>query len=325
MTLSHVSPVDSNLQLLRLLPEEPSHSWIFPGQGAQAVGMAQDLAHTFGIAEQVFVEANAALGFDLAEICFNGPNETLSQTKFTQPALVAHSIAALLAAHDAGKITTRPAFTAGHSLGEYASLIVSGSISFADGIRLVQTRGQLMQEACDTEVGTMAAVLGLDISAIQELCDANSSDICNINAPGNVTIGGSEEAVNASMEAAAEAGAAKVVPLSVAGAFHTPLMQTAADRMAGIIETTVFADPLIPVISNVTTDSIVLGESIAAELLAQITAPVLWLDGINYMHSAGVRSLFEFGPGRVLTGAAKRTHSDFELNDIGTVEDIEKL
>ena len=162
MTSSPVSSVDSRLESLRLLPEDRSHGWIFPGQGAQSVGMAQDLANSFEVAEQVFTEANRALGFDLAAICFNGPNETLSQTKFTQPALVAHSIAALLAAHDAGKITARPAFTAGHSLGEYASLIVSGSIGFADGIKLVQARGQLMQDACDVEVGTMAAILGLD-------------------------------------------------------------------------------------------------------------------------------------------------------------------
>ena len=324
MTSSHVSSVDSRLESLRLLPEDRSHGWIFPGQGAQSVGMAQDLAGTFKVAEQVFSEANEALGFDLAEICFNGPSETLSQTKFTQPALVTHSIAALLAAHDAGKITVRPAFTAGHSLGEYASLIVSGSISFADGIKLVQARGQLMQDACDVEAGTMAAILGLDVPTIQELCINNASNICNINAPGNVTIGGNEKAVSDSMEAAAEAGAAKVVPLSVAGAFHTPLMQTAADGMVDIVENFVFADPIIPVVSNVSADTIVSGESIAAELLAQITAPVLWLDGVNHMHSEGVRSLFEFGPGRVLTGAAKRTHSDFDLNNIGTVEDIEK-
>ena len=324
MTSSYISSVDSHLESIRLLPEDRSHGWIFPGQGAQAVGMAQDLANSFEVAEQVFTEANRALGFDLAEICFKGPSETLSQTKFTQPALVAHSIAALLSAHDAGKITTRPAYTAGHSLGEYASLIVSGSMSFADGIRLVQTRGQLMQEACDVEVGTMAAVLGLDVPAIYKLCADNCSNICNINAPGNVTIGGSEKAVSASIKAATEAGAAKVVPLSVAGAFHTPLMQTAADGMVDIVENFAFADPIIPVISNVSANKMVSGEGIAAELLAQITAPVLWLDGVNHMHSEGVRSLFEFGPGRVLTGAAKRTHSDFDLNNIGTVEDIEK-
>lgn len=300
------------------LPPSRDTAWLFPGQGAQAVGMGRDLYEQVPAARAVFDAADEALGFPLSRLCFEGPEEELTRTINTQPALVTHGIAALVAAIDAGTVREQAAYVAGHSLGEYAALIAAGAISFADGIRLVRERGRLMQEACDAYPGTMAVVLGLQREQVAALCEQHGASLCNENAPGNISIGGTAEAVQATGEAASAAGTVRVLPLNVAGAFHTPLMQTAADGMRAVLADAPFGAPRMPVVSNVTARPLTSPAEFAAELTDQVTSPVLWVDDVRTMLGAGVTSFIEFGPGKVLTGALKRTEPSATLRNVGT-------
>ena len=304
-----------------LIPELPASTttvWLFPGQGAQQVGMGRDLYEQMPAARAVFEAADAPRGFARSALCFEGPEDELTRTVNTQPALVTHAIAALVAAIDAGSVRERAALVAGHSLGEYAALIAAGALPFAEGLRLVRERGRLMQEACDAHPGTMAAILGLERAQVAALCADHGASLCNENAPGNVSIGGTHEAVRATSEAATAAGATRVVPLNVAGAFHTPLMQAAADGMRAVLASATFADPRVPVVSNVHGRPLVRGGDFAAELADQVTSPVLWVDGVRTMLAAGATEFIEFGPGRVLTGALKRTERSAQVRNIGT-------
>lgn len=304
------------------LPEAANVAWVFPGQGAQFVGMGRDLAETSPEARAVFDAADAALGFSLSSLCFEGPEDQLTQTVNTQPALVTHAVAALAAAVAAGAVTARPAFVAGHSLGEYAALVVAGAVSFEDGVRLVRERGRLMQSACDAEPGTMAAILGVEPDALRAICAEHGASLCNVNAPGNITIGGTTAAVTAASDAATAAGATRVVPLTVSGAFHTPLMQTAADGMRAVLAGATFADPRPPVVSNVTARPLTSGAAFAAELANRITSPVLWADSVRAMLDGGVTSIVEFGPGKVLTGLVRRIDRSVTTRNIGAAADL---
>jgi [acyl-carrier-protein] S-malonyltransferase len=304
------------------LPVDPAVAWVFPGQGAQQVGMGADLADHSATARAIFEAADIALGFTISRLCFEGPAAELTRTINTQPAIVTHSIAALAVAVEAGAITSRPAFVAGHSLGEYAALIAAGAVGFGDGVRLVRERGRLMQDACDAVPSTMAAVLGLDEERLTEIALVHRAAICNVNAPGNITIGGKLDAVQAASDAAIEAGATRVVPLTVSGAFHTPLMQTAADGLRAALADLRFALPRTPVVSNVSAEPIKDPADIPDELVSQVTSPVLWARSVQYMRDAGVTTLIEFGPGRVLTGLARRIDRDLVTRNIGTVDDL---
>ena len=305
------------------LPPSRDTAWLFPGQGAQAVGMGRDLYEQVPAARAVFDAADEALGFSLSRLCFEGPEDELTRTINTQPALVAHGIAALVAAIEAGTVREQAAYVAGHSLGEYAALIAAGAISFADGIRLVRERGRLMQEACDAHPGTMAVVLGLQREQVAALCAEHGASLCNENAPGNISIGGTAEAVKATGEAATAAGAVRVLPLNVAGAFHTPLMQTAADGMRAVLAAAPFAAPRMPVVSNVTARPMTSAAEFAGELADQVTSPVLWVDDVRTMLGAGVTSFIEFGPGKVLTGALTRTEPSATLRNVGTAAEAQ--
>ena len=304
------------------LPLAADTAWLFPGQGAQAVGMGRDLADAIPAARAVFDAADGALGVPLSRICFEGPEADLLRTVNTQPALVMHAIAALVAALDGGAITTRPAFVAGHSLGEYAALVAAGSLTFEAGVRLVRERGRLMQTACDATPGTMAAVLGMEPEPLRAICATHGAAICNINAPGNITIGGTLAAVEAASQAAVAAGASRVLPLSVSGAFHTPLMRSAVEGMRAALGAATFLDPAMPVISNVTAQPLARGADFASELADQVTSPVLWVDSVRAMHARGVTKVVEFGPGRVLTGLVRRIERDIAVRNIGTVEEL---
>ncbi len=303
------------------LPIAADSAWLFPGQGAQHVGMGHDLYEQSPAARAVFDAADAALGFPISRLCFEGPEGELTRTVNTQPALVTHAIAALVAAIDCGSVERAPAFAAGHSLGEYAALIAVGALSFEEGVRLVHERGRLMQEACDAQPSTMAAVLGLEPDALAGIAAQHGASLCNINAPGNITIGGTVEAVEAASAAATEAGASRVVPLTVAGAFHTPLMQSAADGMRSVLASAAFATPRSPVISNVTAQPIGYAAEFANELEAQITSPVRWVDSVQRMLDGGVSSFTEFGPGKVLTGLVRRINREANLRNVETAED----
>jgi len=304
------------------LPVDPTIAWIFPGQGAQQVGMGADLADTSATARAVFSAADIALDMSLSRICFEGPEDELTRTVNTQPAIVTHSIAALSAALETDVISSRPAFVAGHSLGEYAALVAAGAFGFDDGVRLVRERGRLMQEACDAEPGTMAAVLGLDEDVLRPIADEHGASLCNANAPGNITIGGTIAAVEAASNAATEAGATRVVPLSVSGAFHTPLMQTAADGLRAALADVEFKQPRTPIISNVTATPLEDPASFSTELVDQVTNPVLWAASVQCMQQAGVTTLIEFGPGRVLGGLARRIDRELTTISIGTASDL---
>ena len=297
-------------------------AWVFPGQGAQHVGMGHDLAQTVPVAATVFAAADEALGYELSQLCFEGPEEELNRTEHTQPALVVHAIAALAAAIDRGVVSARPTFVAGHSLGEYAALITAGAVSFSDGVRLVRERGRLMQDACDAEPGTMAAILGLEPGQIEVIATEAGAAVCNINAPGNITIGGTTAAVEAASAAATEAGATRVVPLAVAGAFHTPLMRHAADGLRRVLGETAFSDPDVPVVSNVTAQLIAGAGALVDELADQVTSPVRWLDSVQLMQAGGVTRIIEFGLGRVLVGLLRRIDRGIDTSNIGTVEDL---
>jgi [acyl-carrier-protein] S-malonyltransferase len=304
------------------LPLDHTVAWVFPGQGAQHVGMGADLADQSATARAVFTSADEALGISLSQLCFEGPEDELTRTVNTQPAIVTHSIAALATAIETGAITSRPAFVAGHSLGEYAALIAAGAVGFDDGVRLVRERGRLMQEACDVEPGTMAAILGLDPAVLAPICAGHGASVCNINAPGNITIGGTIAAVEAASTAAAAAGATRVVPLTVSGAFHTPLMAVAAEGLRRALAGVTFAEPRTPVVSNVSATLMTDASDFAAELVDQVTNPVLWADSVTAMQAAGVTTLLEFGPGRVLSGLARRIDRSLETRNIGTAEDL---
>lgn len=310
-----------DLHLTDLSPAS-STAWLFPGQGAQFVGMGRDLCDASPEARAVFDAADAALGFSLSSICFDGPEDALTQTVNTQPALVTHAIAALAAGIAAGAVTERPALVAGHSLGEYAALIAAGAVDFEDGVRLVRERGRLMQAACDAEPSTMAAIIGLEPDALRAICAEHGASLCNVNAPGNITIGGTVAAVEAAGAAATAAGASRVVPLTVSGAFHTPLMQSAADGMRSALAAVSFRDPQPPVISNVSAQPLERGSAFATELADQITNPVLWVNSVAAMTARGVTSVIEFGPGRVLTGLVRRIDRELGLRNIGAAEDL---
>lgn len=303
------------------LPLAADTAWVFPGQGAQAVGMGQDLAQAIPAAREVFDAADAALGIPISRICFEGPEDELTRTVNTQPAIVTHSIAALVAALDAGTLTHRPAMVAGHSLGEYAALVAAGAVPFSEGVRLVRERGRLMQEACDREPSTMAAVLGVEPDVLRDICARTGAALCNFNAPGNITIGGTVAAVEAASAAATEAGASRVVPLTVAGAFHTPLMQSAADGMRAVLAAVAFRDPGIPVVSNVTAQPITSAAALPEELAAQVVSPVMWVPSVQTMQAAGVSQVIEFGPGRVLTGLVRRIDRAIGIRNVSTAEE----
>ena len=304
------------------LPVAADTAWLFPGQGAQAVGMGRDLAEAIPAARAIFDAADAALGIPLSTICFEGPEAELLRTVNTQPALVTHAIAALVAAIDAGAVTSRPAFVAGHSLGEYAALVAAGGLTFEAGVTLVRERGRLMQEACNAELGTMAAVLGMEPEPLRAICAQHGAAVCNINAPGNITSGGTLAAVEAASKAATDAGASRALPLSVSGAFHTPLMRAAADGMHAILTAATFAVPGAAVISNVTAKPLSGGADFVTELVDQVTSPVLWVDSVRALRALGVTKVVEFGPGHVLTGLVKRIERDIEVRNIGTLDEV---
>ena len=275
-------------------------AYVFPGQGAQFPGMGKDLYESNAVARELMDKANEVLGFRLTDIMFSGTAEELQQTKVTQPAVFVYSVAQALSQGEA----FQPDMVAGHSLGEFSALVASGCLSFEDGLRLVYARAMAMQACCDAVPGTMAAIIKLDDSTIEHICEETEGLVvaANYNCPGQVVISGEKEAVMAACEKMKEAGAKRALPLQVGGAFHSPLMEPARKQLAEAIEATTFHTPICPIYQNVDARPHTDTDDIKQNLLLQLTSPVRWTDSVMQMKADGMTEFEECGPGQVLTG-----------------------
>ncbi len=280
-------------------------AYVFPGQGSQWVGMGHDLYVNLPEAKAVFEEADSILGFALSALCFEGPEDVLRQTVNAQPAIMAVSVAYLRTSPQL-QDRPQPSFLAGHSLGEYTALVAAGSLSFADALRLARERGRLMQEAGNQTSGGMLAVIGLDEAAVQSVCQATGTEIANINCPGQIAISGPSQVLDKAAQLAKDKGAQRVIPLPVSGAFHSRLMQPAADGMAQAVSNLRFQDGIIPIVANTTAQPMTSGNALKAELLSQLCHSVLWQKSVEWMIKEGAHEFVEIGPGQVLTGLIKR-------------------
>ncbi|ALC98146.1 ACP S-malonyltransferase [Capnocytophaga ochracea] len=283
-------------------------AYIFPGQGAQFVGMGLDLYEKSAEAKALFEVANGILGFSITDIMFSGTDEDLKQTKVTQPAIFLHSV---ILSKVLGK-NFAPQMVAGHSLGEFSALVANEALSFEDGLQLVAKRATAMQKACELQPGTMAAVLGLDDSKVEELCATVDGIVtpANYNCPGQLVISGELKAVEAACEKMKEAGAKRALVLPVGGAFHSVLMKPAEEELAAAIEQTTFHKPLCPVYQNVTTTAVSNEANIKKNLIKQLTAPVKWTQSVQQMIADGATEFIEVGPGKVLQGLVKKINKE---------------
>ncbi len=295
-------------------------AFVFPGQGSQKTGMGKDLYDNFEASKKIFDEAGEALGFDLKKVCFEGPEDRLKLTEIAQPAILTASIAALAA------LDKEPALAAGHSLGEYSALVCAGVLRFSDAVRLVNKRGKFMQEAVPVGEGSMAAVIGLERKKLLECCKKASSsgvvEAANFNSPGQIVISGSVKGVEEAGRLCKEAGAKRVMPLSVSAPFHCSLMKPAADKLAAELDNISFKDAKFPVIANVTAGPVTDGKEIKQFLIKQVTGSVFWEDSVRLMAAQGVERFVEIGPGKVLSGLVKKT---VENATIYSVEDSASL
>ena len=284
-------------------------AFVFPGQGAQFPGMGKDLYDSSELARKRFEEADEILGFKISDIMFNGDAEALKQTKVTQPAIFLHSV--ILAEVLGDKIN--PDMVAGHSLGEFSALVVAGGISFADGLKLVSARANAMQTACEATPSTMAAVLGLEDQVVVDICTATDGIViaANYNCPGQLVISGQIPAVEKACESLMEAGARRAIMLPVGGAFHSPLMESAREKLAAAIESTVISELRCPIFQNVSARAETDIDVIRKNLIAQLTAPVRWTQTMDAMLEYGAESVTEVGPGRVLQGLFKKVDRAF--------------
>jgi [acyl-carrier-protein] S-malonyltransferase len=283
-------------------------AFLFPGQGSQEVGMGRTLAEASPAAKAVWAEADAALGFSLSTLCFEGPAADLALTANTQPAVLTTSVAAAAALADRG---VTPGLTAGHSLGEYSALVAAGALRFADAVRLVRRRGEFMQEAVPVGTGAMAALLGVELATAEQICaEAAQGEVvgvANINSPGQIVIAGHRTAVERAVAAAAARGGKKSVLLPVSAPFHCALMKPAADRLASELERLTVSAPRIPVIRNVDGGVTRTADEVKPFLVQQVASPVRWTDCVERLAREGATGFLEVGPGRVLTGLLKRT------------------
>jgi len=308
------------------MPETAKVAYVFPGQGAQSVGMGRDLFDNFASAKALFKQADDVLGFSLSKMCFEGPDEELRQTINTQPALLTVSYICLKVAQEAagGKLPA-PVFLAGHSLGEYTALAAANVIDFPTAVFLARERGRLMNEAGLKEPGGMVAIMGLGEEVLLEVCDLTNTRIANFNCPGQLIISGASANLPKASEMAQAKGASRAIPLQVSGAFHSPLMQPAKEGLFEIITKLPFRDPTIPIIANVTAKPLTKAEEIKAELLEQLCNCVQWQRSIEYMIKNGVSTIFEIGPGKVLNGLIKRIDKTIDIRNIGDVAAVNNL
>tara|TARA_B100001142_G_C14325147_1_gene651951 strand:+ start:204 stop:1082 length:879 start_codon:yes stop_codon:yes gene_type:complete len=285
-------------------------AYIFPGQGSQFPGMGKNLFESSTLAKERFIQANEILGFDITKTMFGDDSEALKETRVTQPAIFLHST--ILSEVMANRF--QPEMVSGHSLGEFSALVASGVLSFNDGLSLVKERAMAMQSACDQFPGTMAAILGLEDKVVESVCKDTTGVViaANYNCPGQIVISGSIKAIDNACISLKEAGAKRALVLPVGGAFHSPLMEPAKERLASVIENTIFEQPKCAVYQNVCATGVIDANELKANLIAQLTAPVLWTQTIKKMISDGATHFTEVGPGKVLQGLIKKIDRSIE-------------
>ncbi len=302
-----------------------SIAFLFPGQGSQAVGMGKELAEKYPVARQTFEEADAALGYKLSQLCFEGPEDQLRLTEITQPAILTASVAAYRVLNEKG---LKPNFVAGHSLGEYSAHVAAGTFNFADAVRTVRNRGKYMQEAVPVGVGAMAAILGMDFDKLTALCiDAAQGEVCepaNINSPGQIVISGHATAIERAIKLAEQRGAKKAVLLPVSAPFHCSLMKAAQDRLAADLQALQFQNPSIPVVCNVDAALITNAECSRDALIRQVTGSVKWEQSIRLLIAQGVQTFIEVGPGKVLWGLMRQIDRSKTCFNVGDESSLQK-
>ncbi len=295
-------------------------AYVFPGQGAQFVGMGKDLYENSALAKELFEKANDILGFRITDLMFEGTDEDLKQTKVTQPAIFLHSVILTKVMGD----KFQPQMVAGHSLGEFSALVAAGAMSFEDGLKLVSQRAMAMQKACEMEPSTMAAIVGMDDATVEEVCQAIDEVVvpANYNCPGQLVISGSIAGIDKACAILTEKGAKRALKLAVGGAFHSPLMEPARAQLAKAIEETNIVNPICPVYQNVTASAVTDAAQIKTNLVAQLTAPVKWTQTAQNMLKDGALLFTEVGPGSVLQGLIKKVDKNAQTAGISKLEQI---
>lgn len=306
------------------MAERAKTAYIFPGQGAQKVGMGQDLYSTCSPAREIFQEADDAMGFPLSKICFEGPDDELTRTDNVQPAILATSLACLKAAQEKGDVLPSPAFVAGHSMGEYTALVAANALSITDAVSLVRHRGRLMYQAGQKRPGGMLAILGATKDVVEHICLLSGCIIANINCPGQTVISGSIEDIEKAKKLL-QAESARQIPLKVSGAFHSSLMNPAIDEFSEIVSNATFHPPAIPIIANVTARPLTSIDEIKEELVTQLCHCIRWQDSVELMVNEEVSTFYEIGPGKVLSGLIRRINPDLQTVNISSIEEISQL
>lgn len=303
-------------------------AFVFPGQGAQYVGMGEQLAQAYPEVRAVFDTADVAMGFSISELCFTGPEESLRRTEWTQPAILTVSCALLKLVTERTSLT--PTVVAGHSLGEYSALVAAGSLDFSDAVRIVRERGRLMEEAVPEGTGGMAAIIGLAVDVVESLCKQVSEthgvvEPATLNGPGQTVVAGSNAAIQELLRLAEEAGARRALPLAVSGPFHSSLLQEAGRQLETVLQQVKWNEPAVPVVANVTARPLTEVTAIQRALVEQVSSAVRWEESVRYMLAQGINTFIEIGPGKVLSGLIRRIDRSAAVMHLDDVESFDKV